>query len=98
MSCKHEKRSFRDKTFANGTKHVEEYCTECGAWVKWVKQNSPITDSSIVYLKKHKGKTYLEVFNTDLDYLKWVASKDFQDEDLRNKVREYLKSKGVVIE
>lgn len=94
MDCKHINKKQRDKTFLDGSNHIEVYCADCGAWIKWAPQNNPIKDEDKMFLKKHKGITYGEIFEKDLDYLMWIATGDHEMEDLRVKVKEYLKSKG----
>jgi hypothetical protein len=98
MDCKHKNIETKRVTFSNGTEHLQRQCLDCNRKLGYAPKNNPIKDEDKMFLKKHKGITYGEVFEKDLDYLMWIAIGDHKMEDLRVKVREYLKSKGVVIE
>jgi len=57
----------RYRTFRNGTKHKEAYCTHCDKHITFLKQtNKPRT---YIPFGKFKGQHTYQV--DDLEYLKW---------------------------
>ena len=62
----------RPRKFANGTEHIEEVCTDCGAHQRFVSQDKPATDF-VMPFGKYGGRTIGEIMAADPDYVEWAA-------------------------
>lgn len=72
MTCNHEIK-ITEKIFSNGTKHLERRCIKCGRHLGYQAQNNDLKHEDLIYFKKHKGKTLIDVAREDVGYLEWIA-------------------------
>ena len=81
-----------ERTFSNGTIHIQGTCKECG-YTKWLPQHKELSEHKF-FFGKHKGKNITEV---PLEYLQWALEKDVIGGGLALASIEYLKSKGIEV-
>lgn len=75
--CQHDKMTFSEVTFSNGTHHVEIKCAECKNHNGYMAQNLEGDQADYrMPFGKHKGMTLLEISRESPDYLAW-AEKTF---------------------
>jgi len=91
MQCEHKEINMEEKTFSNGSKHIEKRCKNCNKHLGYEPQHNIFEDSFEMPFGKHKGKTLSYVYRNFPDYLLWV-SKEIKG-NFGNKIAEFLKSK-----
>ena len=74
--CNHHLFEVKETLASNGITHVGAYCSECGAWLRWLPAQVPeaaalvrVGDIEIPF-GKHKGKKLKDI---PRDYLEWLA-------------------------
>ncbi len=71
--CKHcatvNDYSTEEKTFSNGTTHIQANCNNCGKYIQYLPQHK----EAILYFGKYKGKEVKDV--DDKGYLEWLIEK-----------------------
>ena len=81
-----------ERIFANGTRHIQGTCFECG-YTKLLPQEK-IPEECIFHFGKHKGKNITEV---PTDYLLWCLKEDVVGGGMALATLEYLQKKGIDI-
>ena len=73
-------------------KHIGEYCTVCGKWLRWVPGNW--RDFVWPVGAKYKGKTLAYILFNDRKYLEWAAENMTGNLTLKKRAMEALESTG----
>lgn len=68
MECNHGNKFEQDRIFANGTKHIEVKCADCGKHIKFKKYSCDKT----LWFGKYNGKKMSYVFEHDKPYFEWM--------------------------
>lgn len=75
MECNHGKMNETDKTFSNGTKHIELRCSNCNKFFRYKPQE--MTRNRVMEMKfpfgKHEGRFLTEVLTEDFNYVSWFS-------------------------
>jgi hypothetical protein len=91
-NCKHSVYSITEKVFKNGSIHLEKRCKECNKHLGYEPQNKPIEESFVLPFGKYKGKTLKFIFDTDFNYLDWLANTE-PTSNLKEKIAAYIYKK-----
>lgn len=70
--CNSKKIALNEKTFSNGTIHLEMKCEDCNKHNGYAPQNIEPNKFTMPF-GKFKGKTFVEIDMEDPDYVRWIA-------------------------
>lgn len=77
-----------ERTFNNGTCHIEARCSVCDRFLKFLPYKKP--EEWKFYFGKYDGEKMIDIAKTDREYLEWIVLKSDLPDKIKKKVEQIL--------